>query len=64
MEIEIAGLVGSVFAATSVGALVYERQMDVLHGIPIARGGEWSSPQVMRIVERLDPLREEEAAAA
>ena len=32
MEIEIAGLVGFVFAATSVGALVYERQMDVLHG--------------------------------
>jgi len=33
-------------------------------GIPTARGGEWSSPQVMRILERLDPFREEEAAAA
>jgi len=25
--------------------------------------GEWSSPQVMRILERLEPFREEEAAA-
>jgi DNA invertase Pin-like site-specific DNA recombinase len=33
-------------------------------GIPTARGGEWSSVQVMRILERLDPFREEEAAAA
>ena len=33
-------------------------------GIPTARGGGWSSPQVMRILERLDPFREEEAAAA
>jgi DNA invertase Pin-like site-specific DNA recombinase len=33
-------------------------------GIPTARGGEWSSAQVMRILERLDPFREEEAAAA
>ena len=33
-------------------------------GIPTARGGKWSSPQVMRILERLDPFREEEAAAA
>jgi DNA invertase Pin-like site-specific DNA recombinase len=32
-------------------------------GIPTARGGEWSSPQVMRILERLDPFREKEAAA-
>jgi len=32
-------------------------------GIPTARGGEWSSPQVMRILERLDPFREEPAAA-
>jgi DNA invertase Pin-like site-specific DNA recombinase len=32
-------------------------------GIPTARGGEWSSPQVMRILERLDSFREEEAAA-
>jgi hypothetical protein len=29
-----------------------------------ARGGEWSSPQVMRILERLDPFRGEEEAAA
>jgi len=33
-------------------------------GIPTARGGEWSSPQVMRILERLEPFREEEATAA
>jgi hypothetical protein len=32
-------------------------------GIPTARGSEWSSPQVMRMLERLDPFREEEAAA-
>jgi len=25
-------------------------------GIPTARGGEWSSPQVMRVLERLDPF--------
>jgi DNA invertase Pin-like site-specific DNA recombinase len=33
-------------------------------GIPTARGGEWSAVQVMRMLERLDPFREEEAAAA
>jgi len=33
-------------------------------GIPTARGGEWSSVQVMRILERLDPFRGEEEAAA
>jgi hypothetical protein len=33
-------------------------------GIPTARGGEWSSPQVMRILERIDPFREEKAEAA
>ena len=33
-------------------------------GIPTARGGEWSSVQVMRMLERHDPFREEEAAAA
>ena len=32
-------------------------------GIPTARGGEWSSVQVMRMLERLDLFREEEAAA-
>ncbi len=32
-------------------------------GIPTSRGGKWSSPQVMRMLERLDPFREEEAAA-
>jgi DNA invertase Pin-like site-specific DNA recombinase len=31
-------------------------------GIPTERGGQWSSPQVMRILERLDPFREEAAA--
>ena len=33
-------------------------------GIPSARGGGWSSPQVMRMLERLAPFRQEEAAAA
>jgi DNA invertase Pin-like site-specific DNA recombinase len=33
-------------------------------GIAAARGGEWSSPQIMRLLERLDPFREEEAQAA
>jgi hypothetical protein len=33
-------------------------------GVPTARGGEWSSVQVMRILERLDPFRCEEQAAA
>ena len=33
-------------------------------GIPTARGGKWSSPQVMRMLERLDLFREEEGAAA
>ena len=28
-------------------------------GVPTARGGKWSSPQVMRMLERLDPFREE-----
>jgi hypothetical protein len=32
MEIETIGLVGFVFAATSLGALVHERRMDVLYG--------------------------------
>jgi hypothetical protein len=32
MEISIIGLVGFVFAATSLGALVHERRMDVLYG--------------------------------
>jgi hypothetical protein len=33
-------------------------------GIPTARGeGEWTATQVMRVLERLDPFREEEAAA-
>jgi len=31
-------------------------------GIPTARGGEWSAVQVMRVLGRLDPFREEEAA--
>jgi hypothetical protein len=29
---EIIALAGFVFAATALGALVYEREMDVLHG--------------------------------
>jgi hypothetical protein len=32
MEIEIIGLVGFVFSATALGALLYERRMDVLYG--------------------------------
>jgi DNA invertase Pin-like site-specific DNA recombinase len=33
-------------------------------GIPTTRGGEWSGPQVMRVLERLDPFCGEEEAAA
>jgi DNA invertase Pin-like site-specific DNA recombinase len=33
-------------------------------GIPTTRGGEWSSPQVMRVLERLDPFCGEEAREA
>jgi len=29
---EIIGIVGFVFAAVAVGTLIYEREMDVLHG--------------------------------
>jgi hypothetical protein len=32
MDIEIIGVAGFVFAATSAGALVYERRTDVLYG--------------------------------
>jgi hypothetical protein len=32
MEIEIAGLVGFVFAVTTIGALICEHRTDVLHG--------------------------------
>jgi len=32
VEIEIAGLVGFMFAVTAVGALICERRTDVLHG--------------------------------
>jgi hypothetical protein len=32
MEVEIIGLAGFVFAATALGALLYERRMDVLYG--------------------------------
>jgi len=32
-------------------------------GVPTARGGKWSSAQMMRMLERLDPFSEEEAAA-
>jgi hypothetical protein len=34
---EIIGIVGFVFAAVTVGALIYEREMDVLHGRYIER---------------------------
>jgi len=36
MEIEIAGVLGFVFAATTIVALICERQTDVLHGPYIA----------------------------
>ena len=32
-------------------------------GIPTARGDVWASPQVMRVLERLDCFRSEEEAA-
>jgi hypothetical protein len=44
MEIEIVGLVGFVFAATSLGALVYERRMDVLYGPYIETRKERRAP--------------------
>jgi hypothetical protein len=31
-HMEIIGIVGFVFAAVAVGTLIYEREMDVLHG--------------------------------
>jgi hypothetical protein len=33
-------------------------------GIPAARGGQWSSPQVMRVLERMDESRPFVVAAA
>jgi hypothetical protein len=36
---EIIGIVGFVFAAVAVGTLIYEREMDVLHG-PYIEGRE------------------------
>ncbi len=49
---EIIGLVGFVFAATALGALVYERQTDVLHG-PYIEG----RPRPRTLDVNWDPLR-------
>ena len=56
---EIIGLVGFVFAATAIGALIYEHRTDVLHG-PYIEGRE--RPQlpewVQALNEMLDPVHE------
>jgi hypothetical protein len=49
MDIEIAGAIGLVFAAVSLGRLAYERRMDVLHGPYI----EGRNPEpVLRIIAK------------
>lgn len=49
---EILGILGFVFAATVVGVLVYEHEMDVLHG-PYIEG----RVQERGVAAMLDPLR-------
>jgi hypothetical protein len=56
---EIIGLVGFVFAATAIGALIHERRTDVLHG-PYIEGRE-RPPQpewLQALDEMLDPVHE------
>lgn len=49
---EILGILGFVFAATVVGVLVYEHEMDVLHGPYIE-----SHVRERGVAAMLDPLR-------
>ena len=56
---EIIGLAGFVFAATAIGALIYERRSDVLHG-PYIEGREQPQPPgwLQALDEMLDPVHE------
>lgn len=49
---DILGIFGLVFAATAVGVLVYEHEMDVLHG-PYIEGRQ--APRI--IAAMFDPVR-------
>jgi hypothetical protein len=49
MNIEIVAVIGIVFAVTSLGRMVYERQMDVLHG-PYIEGR--NTEPVLRIIAK------------
>ena len=54
MNIEIVAVIGLVFAATSLGRMVYERQMDVLHGPYIE--GRNTEPVLRIIAKPLSPI--------
>jgi hypothetical protein len=54
MNIEIAAVIGLVFAAASLGRLAYERQMDVLHGPYIE--GRSAEPVLRSIAKPLAPI--------
>ena len=62
MIIETIALVGFVFAATALAALVFERRMDVLHG-PYIEGRNVAHPAValkrfwMPVLEAADGFR-------
>jgi len=56
---EIIGLAGFVFAATAIGALIYERERDVLHGPYIEGRKPPQPPEWLRaLAEMLDPVFE------
>jgi hypothetical protein len=44
MDMEILGLLGSVFAAAALAAIAFERRMDVLHGSYLERLGAQCHP--------------------
>jgi len=52
LGIEVLGIFGFVFAATAVGVLVYEHEMDVLHG-PYIEGRK--APRI--VAAMFDPVR-------
>ena len=54
-HMEIVGLVGFIFAATAIGALIYERRTDVLHG-PYIEGRARPKPQAPAWVRSLDAM--------
>ena len=51
MNIEIIAVIGLVFAATTAGRMIYEREMDVLHGSYIEGRNEWTG-----VVSIFEPL--------